>query len=200
MAMRRATISACLLFVVIMLAGCDEVNRKADDAIGSKNPALCKELKQESEVQSCYNKVADGLNDPEVCFQSDDRNGCVSEFALSKRSIKYCDLTTDAVSKYACVASVTGDNTGRAIESIVADWRSKGAVSKCKELCQPDYDSCMKRYWDEYQEELARCAGMPDHSDRSYCEYEAEKTRDRNRLECYDNKDECEEGCMPKED
>lgn len=197
--MRRAILPVCLV-MVFLLAGCDEVNNKAQDAIDAKDPSMCRQLSQENDVQQCYGKVADGLNDPNVCLQAAERNDCITYFATEKRNIRFCDLTTDVVAKSSCIVQVTGDNTGRAIDDIVADWRSKGALSKCKELCLPDYNACMGRHWQTYQAELAGCAKSGGGgSDRFFCEKDAEKQLNRNRLECYDEKDECEDGCRQDE-
>jgi hypothetical protein len=188
-----------LVISTLFLFGCDEVRNKAHDAADSKNPALCKELKEEGDIEQCYEIVADEMNDPEVCSQSADKNGCLTEFASSKRSIKYCDMTTDAAAKYACVARVTGDNTGRALEFIIADWRSSGAVSKCKELCQPKYAACMEGCYSTLISAQEQCAGKGD-DDKYWCLDVAKKENDQCKLGCYDDKDECEEGCLPKEE
>ncbi len=189
-----------MAFAMFFLFGCDEVNNKARDAAEAKNPALCKELEREDDVERCFQKVADEMNDPEVCLQAADRNACLTEFSVSKRSIKYCDMTTDAAAKYACVVRVTGDNTGRELTFILADWRSSGAVSKCKELCRPAYESCMKDCYKKLLGAQEKCAAISGSGDKYWCFDAAKKDNDQCTLGCYDSQDECEEGCLPDEE
>lgn len=183
---------------LIFLFGCtSKVTEKAEDAVEQNNPALCKELGETDDVDKCYELVADKMNDPEVCLQATDKNKCLTEFSVSKGSTKYCDMATDAAAKYSCVVQVTGDKTGRALESILADWRSKGAVSKCKELCQPSYQAGTKKCYDDFKAAQEACVAKGDY--RSYCEYEASKVLDRCYLSCSDIRKDCEAGCIPSE-
>lgn len=190
-----------LLVAVIFFSGCvSEVTEKAEKAVDENNPALCKELEEQEKIDDCFTVVAEKMNNPEVCFQAKDRNTCITQFSKSKQSLKYCDMTTDMAAKTTCILTVTGDTTGRALEEILADWRSKGAVTKCKEFCEPPYRSCSSDCYTTLQAEKAECAAYTDYNDRYFCEHDAEKKRDGCYLDCYDDQNECEAGCIPKEE
>ncbi len=199
--MKSRILIVSMFIAFVFLFGCTNVVRDtAEDAVDQNNPSLCKKLEEATDVKKCYELVAENMNDPEVCKQSTDNNGCITNFASQKSSLKYCDMTTDAAAKTACILSVTGDQTGRAIEEILADWRSKGAVSKCKELCRPPYESCMDKCYQPFKAAEEQCAGKSDATDSYFCMDAAKKTKEYCWLECYDAQKECEAGCMPKED
>jgi hypothetical protein len=199
--MKRRIAILSMFVVLVLLFGCTNVVRDtAEDAVDQNNPSLCKKLEEATDVKKCYELVAENMNDPEVCKQSTDNNGCVTNFAVQKSSLKYCDMTTDAAAKTACILSVTGDQTGRALEDILADWRSKGAVSKCKEQCEQPYRNCMEAKYQEFKAKEAECIGKGDPGEVSYCTYAAEEEFSRQKLDCYDEEKECKAGCMPKEE
>lgn len=88
-----------VLAALMLLFGCSEAADKADEAVMENNPLLCKELSQSEDVERCLYIVADKMNNPEVCFQSKDRNRCITEFSMSKGNLRYCDMTTDPAAK-----------------------------------------------------------------------------------------------------
>ena len=201
--MKRRIAILSMFVVLVLLFGCtNEVNEAVDEAVDNDDPSVCRELDRESDVKECYSLVAEKTNDPEVCKQSTDNDNCITSFAIVKGSIKYCDMSTDTVAKYSCVASVTGDQTGRALDEIILDWRSKGAISKCKGLCEQPYHNCMENGYSTLKSEEEVCTGKiaADMDDYHYCMDLAEEKHDTHKLGCYDDRTECEAGCMPKED
>jgi len=197
---RRITILSLFVALVLLFGCSNEVKDTAEKAVDEGNPSLCRNLEDEEDVKKCYSLVAEKSNDPEVCKQSTDNNDCITNFAVEKSSLKYCDMTTDAGAKTACILSVTGDQTGRALEDILADWKSSGAVSKCKELCESPYDKCVSSGYQTFKSEEETCAGEGDVNQMHYCLDLAQKKFDNHKFGCYDDREECEAGCMPTED
>lgn len=187
-----------MVFVSLLLFGCtNEVRDKAEEAVEKNNPALCRALEEEDDVKKCYVLVATDMDDPNVCLNATDRNDCISRFSVEKGNIKYCDMASDEVAKYACVASVTGDQTGRAIEELIADWRSEGTITKCKEQCDKSDETCRKVHVEK--EEVAKENCLSSHkpaSDEYYwCIDAAEKTRSSAVLDCYEEELDCKKRC-----
>lgn len=199
--MRNPALIISMILVFFFIFGCDEVNDKVQDAIDAKNPALCKELDRENEVVECYERVANGMNDPNVCFQSAKTNDCIGSYASQRRSLKYCDLIKDETAKYGCVVHVTGDQTGRALDEIITDWRASGTVKLCREGCEATKNSCTSGCFDIFKGKKEECyEKYPGNYDDSYwCEDAAKKEFDGCKLGCWDDEDECKEGCDPQE-
>jgi hypothetical protein len=195
--MKNPLIILSLVLALFLLFGCDEVNNKVQDAVDAKNPSLCKELKEEERIEECYFRVAQGMNDPNVCFQMNKTNDCIGEYASSKRSIKYCDLIDDGVAKYGCIVKVTGDETGRAIDLIVKDWRGNGTISKCKEQCEAEKNACTSPCFETFTKKKDDCyKKYPGDYDSSYwCEDAARKEREDCYYDCWTDQDACDKGC-----
>ncbi|MFH1685785.1 MAG: hypothetical protein ABH983_05785 [Candidatus Micrarchaeota archaeon] len=196
--MRFKVLLMSIIFVVVILFGCTSpVQDKADDAVEKNNPSLCRTLEEEYDVKKCYVLVADKMNDPNVCLQATDRNDCITKFSVEKGNIKYCDMSADEVAKYACVASVTGDQTGRAIEDLIADWRNSGTIEKCKEQCKKSESNCRQGHFNTEETAKAECLSSytPGSDDYYWCVDAAEKTRSNSCLDCYEERLDCAKRC-----
>ncbi|MBU0527584.1 MAG: hypothetical protein ABH983_05125 [Candidatus Micrarchaeota archaeon] len=187
-----------IFLVFLLLYGCtNPVNEKIDQAIDSNNPALCNGLEEKNDINRCFAEVASKMENPNVCLQAADRNNCVGEYASDKRSLKYCDLSSDEAAKYSCILKVTGDQTGRAIDEILSDWRANGTVKKCREGCAATESSCKESCYNIMKSEEADCltAHTPGSDDHYWCDDAAKKKKDSCFLVCYDKEDECKKNC-----
>jgi len=102
----------------------------------------CNGLKEQTEVKECYYTFADGKNDPNYCLQAPDPSACVSDYASKRQLMSPCDVLKDPVQKYGCVARVAGDQTGRSIEEIIADFKTRGTSKKCLGQCEKTESTC----------------------------------------------------------
>lgn len=195
--MKRPVLILALVLVFFFLFGCDAVKNKAQDAVEAKNPSLCKELNDEQEIEECYKIVAQDMNDPNVCFQSATPNDCIGDYASEKRSTKYCDLIKDDAAKYGCIVKVTGDETGRAVDQILKDWRGNGTISKCKAQCEAEKNTCTSPCFETFTKKKDDCyKKYPGDYDSSYwCEDAAAKERESCYYDCWTDQDECNRGC-----
>jgi hypothetical protein len=195
MAFRHSALLLVLVFA--FMYGCNEVENTADDAVGAKDPSKCKTLKDKDDVRECYGIVAEKMDDPEVCSEAPDKNDCIGYYASSKGSIKYCDMTSDEVAKYGCVARVTGDQTGRAIDQIISDWRGKGTIENCKKLCTGEEESCGNACSGAGDAAKDNCLNSYIPSSDSYfvCADAAAKASEDCRLDCYRTRLECVKAC-----
>jgi len=187
-----------IIFISIFLFGCtNPVKDKAKDAVDQNNSALCRTLEEEDDVKKCYALVAEEMNDPNVCLQSTDRNDCITRFSVEKENIKYCEMSSDEIAKYACVASVTGDQTGRAIEDLIADWRSSGTIQKCKEQCEQSDENCRMGHVNTENLAKEKCLSShkPGSDDHYWCVDAAEKIREDAVLDCYEEEKDCKKRC-----
>ena len=134
-----AAVVSCLL-----LGGCVEhAGYTAGIAALQKDDIKqCAALKEAQDVKECYLTFADGKNDPKLCLQAPDPAACVSDYAGKRQLMSACDVLTNPAQKYSCVARVAGDQTGRSIEEIIADFRSRGASKQCLAKCQQTSTSC----------------------------------------------------------
>lgn len=138
----RMTVIAIFL-VFFLLYGCDDKASAVNEAVNQKDPSLCNKLEETVVKENCVEEVAQGLHDPAACSFSTNANGCLTAYAVKSRSTAPCDLITDAVGKYACIAGVTGDQTGRSIETLLAEWRNKNVLDLCLGRCRKTtYESC----------------------------------------------------------
>lgn len=195
--MKNSIFVISLFLLFFFLFGCNQVGDKADKAIQENNPALCKELEDEDDVKKCFAKVAGGMNDPNVCFQSPDAPDCIGNYAVEKQSTKYCDLLNDTAAKYGCVVRVTGDQTGRAIDKILQDWRGNGTIKNCKEGCEATKSACTEagfQTWTKAKEECFKNNPV-DSDDRIWCDASVKETFENHKLGCWDKQDECNKGC-----
>ncbi len=142
--MQKILLLTTLVILVIFLAGCEStVNTTAGQAISQNNPSLCNNLKEPYEKTRCFVEVANDKKDPNICLQSQGpQEDCLAEYAIHNRVMTPCDLLTDPVKKYTCVAKFTGDSTGRSLEIIIGDWKTKGLVSKCMDQCSAENVAC----------------------------------------------------------
>ncbi|MFH1393303.1 MAG: hypothetical protein ABII71_02800 [Candidatus Micrarchaeota archaeon] len=196
--MKSRILIISIFFALLLLNGCTSpVSEKIDAAVGSNNPALCNELEEKEDVNECFAEVASKMESPEVCLQAADRNHCVGEYASNKRSLKYCDFSSDEAAKYGCIIKVTGDQTGRAIEDIISDWRASGAVKKCREGCAATESSCKEACYNTMKAEEADCLAShtPGSDEHYWCEDAAKKKKDGCFLDCYEEEDDCKKGC-----
>jgi len=102
----------------------------------------CNALKEAQDVKECYLTFADGKSDPKYCLQAPDPAACVSDYAGKRQQMSACDVLTNPTQKYSCVARVAGDQTGRSIEEMIADFRSRGASKQCLAKCEQTSTSC----------------------------------------------------------
>lgn len=111
-------------------------------ALEKNDITLCNSLKEQADVKECYYTFADGKNDPNYCLRAPDPTTCVSEYAAKRQQMSPCDVLRDPGQKYTCLARVAGDQTGRSIEEIIADFRSQGASRKCQAQCSNTRSTC----------------------------------------------------------
>jgi hypothetical protein len=111
-------------------------------ALEKNDITQCGALKESDQVKECYYTFADGKNDPNYCLQAPDPSACVSDYASKRQIMSPCDVLKDPVQKYGCIAKVAGDQTGRSVEEIIADFRSRGASKKCLEACEETQKKC----------------------------------------------------------
>jgi hypothetical protein len=135
--MSRTYLVPLVLFIFLALYGCIEHQGASVgmDALKAGDISKCKTLREPSDINECYYTFADGKNDPKYCLQAPDPSACVSDYAGKRQQMSACDVLTDPAQKYSCVARVAGDQTGRSIEEMVADFRTRGASKKCLEAC-----------------------------------------------------------------
>ncbi len=158
-----------MFFALVFLYGCSDVFLKADEAVLENNPALCKELETSDEVNECYGVVAENMKDPKVCFKAVDQNDCVGRYSVSMGDVNYCDLSTDVTAKYACVARVTGDQTGRAVVEIIADWEAGGEKNQCLNKCESTETVCQQSCTNAEINAQSDCNGKyPQNSDERF--------------------------------
>ena len=133
-------IAVCAVF----LSGCPEHQGATQGmkALEKNDISMCNNLTEEGQVKECYYTFADGKNDPALCLKSTDPTACVSDYAAKRQQMSACDVLKDPAQKYSCVARVAGDYTGRSIEEIIAEFRTKGASKKCLENCDKTESGC----------------------------------------------------------
>lgn len=196
--MKSRHIVVLLLLAVLIFSGCTTAAKsKAQKAVGEKNPELCKELEDDDDVKKCYSIVAEEMDDPGVCLNSTDAADCIGDYAVLKESTKYCDMLADDAARYGCIVRVTGDQTGRAIDQILKDWRGNGTVSKCKEQCRSTREGCVNSCVSVWESSFAECIGKyaRDSRDYGYCEGTAKNTFESCKSKCYNDMLACETGC-----
>jgi len=114
----------------------------SEEARSKNDPTVCNKL-TDSDRTECFVTYATEKNDPNACFKMNGSDeDCVAEYAIRKRTMTTCDLLTDPVKKYACVAKFTGDSTGRSLETIIGDWKTNGLVSNCLKQCENEAFKC----------------------------------------------------------
>ena len=130
--------------LAMLLFGCTEHAGYAQGmkALENNDITMCGQMKEQSEIKECYYTFADGKNDPSLCLKAPDPTACVSDYAGKRQMMSACDVLTDSAQKYSCVARVAGDQTGRSIEEMIADFRTKGASKKCLGQCEKTSSSC----------------------------------------------------------
>ena len=197
-AMKIRHLTVLFLLAALLFSGCTTAAKsKAQKAVDEKNPELCKELSDDDDVKKCYSIVAEEMDDPKVCLNSTDAADCVGDYAVSKESTKHCDLLTDDAAKYGCIVRVTGDQTGRAIDQILQEWRGNGTVNKCKEQCRGTRENCVDSCVSVWESENMECIGKyaRDSRDYGYCEGLAKNKFESCKSKCYNDMLSCETGC-----
>lgn len=195
--MKNQILIVSLLISFVFLFGCNGMTEIVDKAVDTKNPAVCNELESENKIDDCFGQVAEELNDPSLCTQARDPNDCIARYSMSKSSIKYCDLCSDEAAKYTCIARVTGDQTGRALDAIIKDWRGSGTIEKCKEQCTSEYEFCKNSYYNAMKAAQDNClSSYTPASDYYYnCLDSAQKARESGALRCYEEELDCKARC-----
>ncbi len=195
--MKSRILIISMFFALLFLYGCSDVFLKSDEAIQENNPALCKELETSAEVNECYGIVAKEMNDPKVCFTAVDQNDCVGRYSVSMGDVGYCGFSTDVAAKYACVARVTGDQTGRAVVDIIADWEAGGEKNQCLNRCESTEAVCQQSCANAEINDQSDCNdGHPQNSDERFdCVMAADGVRIDCDNGCAQSKSQCRLDC-----
>jgi hypothetical protein len=120
----------CVLIAFIL--GCcesppnPEVNKKAQEAIATKNPGLCENLTYNYDKNECYQQVSLGLQDSNVCknIKSDSatRDQCFYNFAVNTTTFGACmDIEQDYL-KAGCIGQIAGDKANNIKSDLESGW------------------------------------------------------------------------------
>ena len=127
----------------IFLCGCEHQGAtQGMKALEKGDITMCNSMKEQTEVKECYYTFADGKNDPNYCLKAPDPSACVSDYASKRQLMSPCDVLKDPVQKYGCIAKVAGDQTGRSVEEMIADFNTRGASKMCLAKCEKTESGC----------------------------------------------------------
>jgi len=195
---KTAPLVFALLVFVFLFAGCGGLaSEKASEAISKNDPTLCNSLEDTSDQTQCLLEYSNEKHSPNACLVGKNPEDCVSQYAGEHRAVSVCDILTDPIKRYTCVAKVTGDSTGRSVELMIADWNTKGAATKCIDRCKSDGYDCRKGCDSTNTQESEKCK---DHGyaseDWRICVVEAQRKSDQCKDDCnYRQWNECEPPC-----
>jgi hypothetical protein len=139
---------ALILISIIFISGCVEHrgDALAQKAMAANNPGMCNNLTEQRDRSECFRVYADTKAEPSVCLMdAADSMECISRYAARHNTMTVCDLFKDAAKKYECVARFTGDQTGRALDTIIADWKTNGRMSMCIKQCSAERTRCVEK-------------------------------------------------------
>ncbi|MBM3308968.1 MAG: hypothetical protein FJY77_01820 [Candidatus Altiarchaeales archaeon] len=121
-----------LCLITAFILGCcesppnPEVNKRAQQAIATKNPGLCENFTYDYEKNDCYRQVSLGLQDSNVCknikSDSSTRDYCFYDFAENTTTFGACvDIGEDYL-KAACIGQIAGDKVNNIKSDLESGW------------------------------------------------------------------------------
>jgi len=123
-----------ILMLVVFVCGCDEwdsseVGKAADAAIASKDPTKCNSLTVIEDQESCFMRVAMGLNNSDACVYIKNATkitSCYGVVALESRSYDPCSKISDFIAQLSCMSKVTAVKALDVANKIQNDESSPG--------------------------------------------------------------------------
>jgi len=185
-----------MFLVFALLFGCSGEKEDAiREAVEKKDPSICNRLEEKSDKEGCFEGYAQELHDPAKCNASINVNGCITAYALRARSAGPCDLILDVAGKYACVVQVTGDKTGRSIDTILGEFRNKNVIESCVKGCKATaYDSCITPCENTREEGHRNCVDT-DPDNLGNCFYPVDTAANKCIEDCRWEQWDCEDRC-----
>jgi len=177
-----------LLLISIFISGCGffETDEGIDAAVRAGDPNMCAEL-DESEskgrIDRCYDRVAQKLDDPDVCNRigsSDKRDDCVGDIAISTRDGELCDTVGGSEARDECYHDVSdrtndiklcdkisGNLKGDCIANVAANT---GDTDACDSLTDPNAkDECIGTVAGN-SKDLSKCEDIQDPDRKIACQ------------------------------
>jgi hypothetical protein len=114
---------------------------------------------------------------------------------MRRNNISACDVLTDPVKKYTCVAKFTGDSTGRSLDIIIGDYNTRGKVTACIDKCIVDMNACKGECGQTMVVKTGDCFAL-DYTKREKCTNDAIDEKYACVVKCGETeKDPCESKC-----
>ncbi len=186
---RVLIISIVLMWVLsIFISGCGffESDEGINAAVRAGDPNMCAELDEKDNkgrIDKCYDRVAQKLDDPEVCDRigkSDLRDDCVGDIAVSTRDGELCDTIGGSSERDECYHDVsdrtndielcdkiTGDLKGDCIANVAANT---GDTDACEGIADINAkDDCIGSVASNTRD-MSKCEGIEDSDRKIACQ------------------------------